>query len=121
MITRGLSHRTLNIVSKRCFKSKAGIFITSSIIINLEEVLQHYKLKSGFEIHCQLMTNTKLFSYGLTPSLVNAYNTCADYVDMALPGMLPVLNEECLRLAIKASLALQGTIGNKNEDSELFH
>lgn len=36
-----------------------------------------------------------------------------DYVDLALPGMLPVLNKECLKIAIKASLALRGTIGNK--------
>jgi aspartyl-tRNA(Asn)/glutamyl-tRNA(Gln) amidotransferase subunit B len=34
----------------------------------------------------------------------------ANFVDLALPGMLPVLNEECLDIAIKASLALQGTI-----------
>ena len=33
-----------------------------------------------------------------------------NYVDLALPGMLPVLNEECLDLAIKASLALRGNI-----------
>ena len=35
------------------------------------------------------------------------------YVDLALPGMLPVLNEECLDLAIKASLAFKGHINPK--------
>lgn len=34
----------------------------------------------------------------------------ANFVDLALPGMLPVLNEECLDLAIKASLGLGGRI-----------
>ena len=37
-------------------------------------------------------------------------NTHANFVDLGLPGMLPVLNEECLDLAIKASLALGGRI-----------
>ena len=37
-------------------------------------------------------------------------NTHANLVDMALPGMLPVLNEHCLNQAIKASLALGGRI-----------
>lgn len=34
----------------------------------------------------------------------------ANFVDLALPGMLPVLNQECLDLAIRASLALKGRI-----------
>lgn len=37
-------------------------------------------------------------------------NTQANFVDLGLPGMLPVLNEECLDLAIKASLGLGGRI-----------
>eukprot|EP00347_Sterkiella_histriomuscorum_P014226 403361690 len=40
-------------------------------------------------------------------------NTQTNYVDLALPGMLPVLNEECLDLAIKASLAFKGHINPK--------
>ena len=37
-------------------------------------------------------------------------NTHANLVDMALPGMLPVLNEHCLNQAIKCSIALEGNI-----------
>ena len=37
-------------------------------------------------------------------------NTNANLVDIGLPGMLPVLNEQCLDIAIKASLALGGRI-----------
>ena len=41
---------------------------------------------------------------------LSAPNTEANFVDMGLPGMLPVLNEECLDIAIKASLGLGGRI-----------
>ena len=37
-------------------------------------------------------------------------NIHANFVDLALPGMLPVLNEECLNIAILSSLALNGEI-----------
>lgn len=60
--------------------------------------------------HVDLYSN---FSFVLSASLNTTSeepNTHANFVDMALPGMLPVLNEECLDLAIKASLALGGRI-----------
>ena len=66
-----------------------------------------------------MLTNQKLFS-GKRPCVIDSLgsqcsqleqaNTKANFVDVALPGMLPVLNEECLNLAIKASLALRGNI-----------
>ena len=40
-------------------------------------------------------------------------NIHANMVDLALPGMLPVLNEECLDIAILCSLALNGNIADK--------
>lgn len=40
-------------------------------------------------------------------------NMHANMVDMAFPGMLPVLNEECLDIAIHCSLALNGEIAKK--------
>lgn len=43
-------------------------------------------------------------------SQITVANTKTNHVDLALPGMLPVLNEECLDLAIKASLAFKGEI-----------
>ena len=51
--------------------------------------------------------NKLIFTGALTSQLEQA-NTRADFVDLALPGMLPVLNEECLDLAVRASLALRG-------------
>lgn len=79
-----------------------------------------WKLKVGFEFHVQMKTKYKMFSskYPLIqltlPAALCSYdaepNTMANFVDLGLPGMLPVLNEECLDLAIKASLGLGGRI-----------
>ena len=52
----------------------------------------------------------KMFSTSLNNSASDDPNTYINYVDLGVPGMLPVLNEECLDLAIKASLALNGSI-----------
>ena len=80
----------------------------------VDDVLNTFNLKTGFEIHWQTLTNTKLFSYGPTPRNIDASNTWASYLDLALPGMLPVLNTECLKIALKASLALKGQMDREN-------
>ena len=79
---------------------------------NMSDLLKQYKVKVGFEIHCQMLTRHKLFSSSLGSQLEQA-NTHCNLVDLALPGMLPVLNEECLNLAVKASLALKGHINSR--------
>src|ERR1700709_1047426 len=63
----------------------------------------------GLEVHVQLLTRTKAFcscsaSYGAPPNA----NTCP--VCLALPGALPVLNEEAVRLAVRAAHALSCTV-----------
>jgi aspartyl-tRNA(Asn)/glutamyl-tRNA(Gln) amidotransferase subunit B len=68
-----------------------------------------YEAVIGLETHCQLCTQTKIFSssstaFGATP------NTHIDPVCMGLPGTLPVLNEKVLEYAVKAGLALNCTI-----------
>jgi len=65
----------------------------------------------GLEIHAQLATKSKIFSsastaYGAQP------NTQACAVDLGLPGVLPVLNEEAVKMAVKFGLAI---------DAELTH
>ncbi|MFT5063022.1 MAG: aspartyl-tRNA(Asn)/glutamyl-tRNA(Gln) amidotransferase subunit B [Gammaproteobacteria bacterium] len=67
----------------------------------------------GLEIHAQLATKTKIFSgastaYGAEP------NTQACAVDLALPGTLPVLNEEAVRMAVKFGLAIGANIAPQN-------
>ena len=64
-----------------------------------------YEAVIGLETHCQLSTETKIFStssaeFGAEP------NTHVDPVTMGLPGVLPVLNEKVLEYAVKAGLAL---------------
>ena len=76
----------------------------------IEELMgKRWLPKVGFEFHVQIKTKRKMFSSSLASSLERP-NTMANLVDLALPGMLPVLNEECLHQAIKCSLALQGDI-----------
>ena len=73
----------------------------------------------GFEFHVQIDTKYKMFSS--KPQLcltcsdqLSSYfeepNTRVAYLDLALPGPLPVLNEDCLDQAIRCSLALKGQI-----------
>ena len=59
----------------------------------------------GLEVHCQLLTRSKIFSgaataYGAEP------NTQACAIDLGLPGVLPVLNEDAVRMAVKFGLAI---------------
>jgi len=68
-----------------------------------------YEAIIGLETHCQLSTETKIFSYsstafGATP------NTNIDPICLGLPGVLPVLNQKVLEYAVKAGLALNCTI-----------
>lgn len=67
----------------------------------------------GLEIHAQLMTRSKIFSatstaFGAEP------NTQASAVDLAMPGTLPVLNEEAVRMAIKFGLAINAEIPERS-------
>ena len=59
----------------------------------------------GIEVHCELKTNTKIFS-----NSINGYgqmaNALTNVVDLGYPGTLPTLNKEVLNLAIKAALVL---------------
>ena len=65
----------------------------------------------GLEIHVQLSTNSKLFS-GASTNFGASPNTQACNVDLAMPGVLPVLNEEVLRMAIKLGIALKAEINS---------
>ena len=63
----------------------------------------------GLEVHVQLLTNTKLFSPARNKFGEDA-NTLVDLIDMGLPGVLPVLNEEAMRQGIKFGLATSAKI-----------
>ena len=71
--------------------------------------MSEFKTKVGIEVHCELKTNSKMFS-----SAINNYggltNTNISEIDFALPGTLPTINEYGIELGIKAALALNCTI-----------
>ncbi|MFM5982688.1 MAG: Asp-tRNA(Asn)/Glu-tRNA(Gln) amidotransferase subunit GatB [Sphaerospermopsis kisseleviana] len=68
-------------------------------------VKTEYEAIIGLETHCQLSTNTKIFSSSSTAFGADP-NTNIDPVCMGLPGVLPVLNAKVLEYAVKAGLAL---------------
>lgn len=65
----------------------------------------------GLEVHCQVTSNAKLFS-GAATDFGAEPNTQVSLVDAAMPGMLPVINEECVHQAIKTGLGLKAQINN---------
>ncbi|MES2606193.1 MAG: Asp-tRNA(Asn)/Glu-tRNA(Gln) amidotransferase subunit GatB [Pseudomonadota bacterium] len=67
----------------------------------------------GLEVHVQLATKSKLFS-GSATTFGAEPNTQANIFDLALPGTLPVLNGEALRMAVKFGLAIGAEIGRKS-------
>ncbi|OEJ66804.1 Asp-tRNA(Asn)/Glu-tRNA(Gln) amidotransferase subunit GatB [Magnetovibrio blakemorei] len=67
----------------------------------------------GLEVHCQVISNAKLFS-GAATDFGAEPNTQVSLVDAAMPGMLPVINEQCVRQAIKTGLGLKAKINTKS-------
>jgi aspartyl-tRNA(Asn)/glutamyl-tRNA(Gln) amidotransferase subunit B len=70
------------------------------------EIRKQYKPTIGIECHVQLKTQSKLFSAVGNDAREAPPNTLVSHIDFGLPGALPVLNEEALRLAVKAAFAL---------------
>lgn len=73
-------------------------------------MIKNYLPTIGIECHVQLCTKTKLFSEVDNDARGKEPNTCISPVDYALPGMLPRLNEEAVKLAVRAGLALNAEI-----------
>ena len=69
-----------------------------------------WEIVIGLEVHVQLSTRSKLFS-GSATTFGAEPNTQANIYDLALPGTLPVLNEQALRMAVKFGLAIGAEIG----------
>ena len=63
----------------------------------------------GLEVHAQINSKAKLFS-GASTEFGAEPNTQVSLVDAAFPGMLPVLNEECVRQAVRTGMALEAQI-----------
>ncbi|MEW6451716.1 MAG: Asp-tRNA(Asn)/Glu-tRNA(Gln) amidotransferase subunit GatB [Pseudomonadota bacterium] len=67
----------------------------------------------GLEVHAQVTSNAKLFS-GAATAFGAAPNEHVSLVDAAMPGMLPVINEECVKQAIRTGLGLNAKINLKS-------
>ena len=63
----------------------------------------------GLEVHCEVISKAKLFS-GAAVTFGAEPNTQVDFFDAGFPGMLPVLNHECVEQAIKTGFGLNATI-----------
>ncbi len=65
----------------------------------------------GLEIHAQLTSDTKLFS-GAPTDFGGTPNSRVSFVDAAMPGMLPVINEYCVEQAVRTGLGLKAKINH---------
>jgi len=75
--------------------------------------MRDWEVVIGLEIHAQLATKSKIFSgsataYGAPP------NTQANLVDLAYPGVLPVLNARAVQMAVKFGLAVDATVARRS-------
>jgi aspartyl-tRNA(Asn)/glutamyl-tRNA(Gln) amidotransferase subunit B len=68
-----------------------------------------WEIVCGLEIHAQVISKAKLFS-GAATAFGAAPNTQVSFVDAAFPGMLPVINRECVAQAIRTGLGLNAEI-----------
>lgn len=76
----------------------------------MAKLIDGWEVVIGLEIHCQLNTNSKIFS-GASTEFGAEPNTQASLIDLALPGVLPVLNAEVLNKAIRFGLGVDAEIG----------
>jgi aspartyl-tRNA(Asn)/glutamyl-tRNA(Gln) amidotransferase subunit B len=67
----------------------------------------------GMEVHAQVTSNAKLFS-GAATRFGGPPNSHVSLVDAAMPGMLPVINDECVRQAVRTGLGLNARINLKS-------
>ncbi len=72
-----------------------------------------WEMVIGLEIHAQLATETKIFSAAST-AFGAAPNTQACAVDLGLPGVLPVLNQNAVRMAVKFGLSIDAEVAHRS-------
>ena len=70
-----------------------------------------WEIVMGLEVHAQVSSEAKLFS-GSSTEFGGEQNNHVSFVDAAMPGMLPVINQECVRQAVRTGLGLKAEINN---------
>ena len=81
--------------------------------MNRNRGLSMWETVIGLEIHVQLATDSKLFSSSST-NFGSEQNTQASIIDLAMPGVLPVLNKKAVNMAIMFGLAVDAKIADKS-------
>ncbi len=75
-----------------------------------------WEIICGLEIHCQIISNSKIFS-GASTHYGSDANENVAFIDAGMPGMLPSLNERCVYQAVKTGLGLNAQINKYSEFS----
>ena len=75
--------------------------------------LHDWEVVIGMEIHAQVTSRSKLFS-GASTAFGGEPNDHVSLVDAAMPGMLPVINEECVAQAVRTGLGLKAKINHRS-------
>ena len=83
----------------------------SEYLINRHD--NQYEVVIGLEVHAQVTSESKLFSASATKFGAEP-NTQVSLVDAAFPGMLPVINEYCVKQAIKTGIGLKAKINKRS-------
>ncbi len=76
----------------------------------------NWEIVCGLEIHCQIISKSKIFSSAST-HFGSDVNQNVSFVDAGMPGMLPTLNAECVHQAVKTGLGLRAVINKYSEFS----
>ena len=81
----------------------------SEYLINRKD--NQYEVVIGLEVHAQVLSESKLFSASATKFGADPNNQVS-LIDSAFPGMLPVINEECVKQAVRTGLGLNAKINS---------
>lgn len=80
----------------------------------IEGKSEKWEVICGLEIHCQIISKSKMFS-GASTQYGSDPNENVSFVDAGMPGMLPTLNKECVRQAVKTGMGLNAVINKYSE------
>jgi len=80
----------------------------------MDKRMSEWETVIGLEVHVQLATKSKIFS-GSSTLFGSSPNTQACNIDLGMPGVLPVLNEEVLKMAIKFGLSINANINSPTQ------
>lgn len=72
-----------------------------------------WEIVIGLEVHAQVISNAKLFS-GAPTDFGGDPNTQVSFVDAGMPGMLPVINEQCVEQAVRTGLGLKAKVNHRS-------